>query len=365
MKKKLLFIGHFSDVDCIDNIANSPAGNIVQKEILLSCETIMGIDSVDFVSQIPIPVWPKGPFFVKSSKLKNGEFPGFINFPFLKSLCFSFSVFKLLILNHKYTTVLQYNSYLFDNLIVLLSKTRALMIIQDVRLGESFSYLNRFCDYISTKLLKHYEIVVPVNELMGKLLGIEASKTIIFPGGLTSFSSDIKSEEDKLEGFVTFAGALEPYNGIKVLLNKWRNLNIKIPIHIFGKGSLQQSVIDAANTNPLIIYHGNSSQEKVKQYQSVAKFNLCLRYSDGIREEYFYPSKFFNVAMCPGLAIYNDFYGLPPSYKEMKGFIEHDLNNIDHILKLTDVDIIESSKERIKFTKANFSWEKLVKKILE
>lgn len=100
------------------------------------------------------------------------------------------------------------------------------------------------------------------------------------------------------------------------------------------------------------------------KWQKIAKFNFCLRYSDGIQEEYFFPSKFFDIACAPGLLIVNNFKNLPPFMKECGGVIDT-MDAIEKYVLLPDEDLNKISTCRRDAVLQNSSWHTVLKRIVD
>lgn len=359
----LLFVGHFSNEGVLKNKAASAAGDIVQKQIIKDSIEIFGKDKVRYYSMEPNSCWPRGPLFIKSKKINNGKFISYINLPIFKNIiycmCILYVCFK-----YKPKRVIQYNSYIFENISILLSsviyKMKTISIVQDVRIGGNFSILSKVQDYLSNKFVKYFDVVVPVSKELGDYLNVDVSKIIVFEGGVTDFGFSALEYDKYKNNFATYAGALEKHNGVDRLLNAWIEQKIPVDLHIFGKGALSDYIIEIAKVNKHIIYHGLKEQSEVLAYQSKSKYNFCFRYSDGIIQEYFFPSKFFNIAMCPGLLVFNDFHGVPDKFMSGYGCISDDFNNLKEVIELSDHDILEISSMRKKYILDEHSWKKLI-----
>lgn len=363
---KLLYIGHFSSAGADINKAASAAGDLVQNQIITESIAVLGKSNVFFYSMEPNPCWPRGTLIVKSKRNDRGFFPGYINLPYLKNIIFSLSVVNGFI-KFKPKLVMQYNSYLFENLTLLsfklFFKAKIISIVQDVRIGDSFSNIATLNDQCSNYFLKYFTHVIPVTLALAEHLKLQPSKVTIFQGGVADFGLECCATKFYTENFAVFAGAIENYNGIDKLLDEWINQRIGIDLHIFGKGSQIDRLKENFRKNKRIVFHGFSTQEEVMKWQIKAKFNVCLRYSEGLNSEFFFPSKFFNVAMCPGLVILNDFSGLPSFFKTTPSLCQNDLKNLKEIELIDDNTILLNSKKRREYILKHHSWKDLLKKV--
>lgn len=362
----VLFVGHFSKNGASKNSAASIAGDLVQRQIINESQDLLG-DKFYYLSMEPCQCWPRGPVWIKGEKnLDNGFFPPVLNLPLLKGIFFSIFLLSFCVRN-KPKIVLQYNSYLFENITLLLLrliiKAKVVAIVQDLRVGSAFSRAAGVYDRLSNIFLRLFDLVVPVSKKLALDLRLREDRYLLFPGGVTALGKRMLRIEKHTENYAVFAGALEPHNGILRLLSAWENNSINIILHVFGRGSLAADVIHAASGNENIIYHGFMPQEEVAVWQSVARFNICLRYSEGLQEEYFFPSKFFNIACCPGLLVCNDFKNLPPVISEGLVILESELSDVAVLEKLEDEDIMRAARIRRAAISDAYSWGKILNRI--
>jgi glycosyltransferase involved in cell wall biosynthesis len=369
--KKTLFIGHFSSGFNKNKRAVSLAGDIVQKEIASCLNKNNNIDNSYYLSMEPMPCWPNGPLLIKSENSKDleGRYIGYINLPVIKNIIFAINILLEVILT-KPCLVIQYNSYLFENIAILLSKIfgcKTGLIIQDCRIGKIFSKFASWHDQLSNSLVKYFDYVLPVSDYFARTLGLKNNQYTVVPGGVTSFSSMLKPIDSvKFTNKAIFAGALEKHNGIDKIVDFWIKYEPKVELHIYGGGSLVEFVISAIDGSSNVFFHGVVSQRMVAEVQADSKFNFCLRYSEGLDERYFFPSKFFNVSMCPGLLLSNDFYGLPKDVvDEDFGLLIDGFKNIQQCLELDDDSIKNIAYQRIEIVKKYYSWEHHLEKIIE
>ncbi|ENW96777.1 hypothetical protein F903_00583 [Acinetobacter sp. NIPH 298] len=317
----------------------SVAGDLVQRQIFESVECRNGNQKY-FVAISPAPVWPKGPLFIKGSKQDDGKFISYLNLPVLRELIFSLCILMSL---GKASAVIQYNSYFFTNLVIVLFKNimnyKSIIILQDFRVGTLFSKKDLFADKIASKLLRYFDGYIPITNKFIEYFHLDAEKSVVFPGAITLHGLDSlsKMKDNTLEDFAVYAGALEKHNGVKKLVDQWIAQSISTPLHIFGRGSLQEYIESLQNKN--IVFHGFKSSEYVYSWQVRAKFNFCFRFSDGLDEEFFFPSKFFNLVCYKGQLIVNDFKNLPSDLKPFLLIVEEDLSNLNLIMQKPDSDL--------------------------
>jgi hypothetical protein len=334
LKLKSLFIGQFSDD--VGSLASSAAGDIVQNQILNDIDNLDVTAECKFLSMAPNPCWPKGPIFKQGCKRPNGEFISYVNLPVIKSLFFSWKIFSVFV-KFRPNVITQYNSYFFENIMLLLLKfmydCNIVCIVQDIRVVGDFSLRAKINDTFSSLLLKYFSFTLPVSEALAQYLNLKKNRYNVFEGGVTRFGFEAIKEHQYSSEYAVYAGALEKYNGVDKLIKAWCELNIQEELHIFGSGSLKEEIEELVRENKYVTFHGLVSQDEVLLWQKKAKFNFCLRYDKGLNQDFFFPSKFFNVSLCPGLLIFNDFNGLPSMMRNSPGFLGSDFSNIKNVLK--------------------------------
>jgi hypothetical protein len=206
-------------------------------------------------------------------------------------------------------------------------------IVQDIRVVGDFSLRAKINDKLSSLLLKYFSFTLPVSEALAQYLNLKKDRYNVFEGGVTRFGFEAIKEHQYSSEYAVYAGALEKYNGVDKLIKAWCELNIQEELHIFGSGSLKEEIEELVREYKNVTFHGLVSQDEVLLWQKKAKFNFCLRYDNGLNQDFFFPSKFFNVSLCPGLLIFNDFNGLPSMMRNSPGFLGSDFSNIKNVLK--------------------------------
>ncbi len=366
MKDKL-FIGHFSSDGVFINPSASAAGDLVQTQIINDLKRCKDSSKVFTLAMEPAQCWPKGPFRVKGKSINDIKFVYFINLPILKNIIFAINILLFTINNKSIKHILVYNSYFFENISVIilkyLMKANTTILIQDVRDGSKFGFLSRLQDKIANKLVFYFDRILPINQGIIDYLSLPLSKVLVFEGGVESLRIEEElNSEHELMNFAVFAGALEPHNGIDELLNCWITNKVDYTLHIFGRGSMEGMVKHFSETYDNIIFHGMKSQNIVYEYQKNAKFNFCLRLSKGLNEKLFFPSKFFNAALCSGELIVNNFYGLTEDMKNHTLVLDSNFSNIVEILHGKH-DFVERKKKRLLFLEEKHCWSRLFDEI--
>jgi len=366
---KVCFVGAFNEKFEAGNIADSPAANQVQFEIIKELTKFYNQKPFSVISFKPKKHWPHQPFFIATGTKKNGLSIGYINIPILKTIIFSLRL--LLYLNEqKFDLVFKYNVCLAEAIILkiykLLNKKAFIcIIIQDIKYPQKgLRYLHGISEYLAIKICTAFDFIIPITHSIIEDFNLPKSKSLVFNGGITRQTKAIIKKTIQLNppknNFAVFAGELERYNGIDLLINEWIKSIIPIELHIFGKGSLSNQISAATASCKFIIYHGFVSESEVNKWQISASFNICLRYPIGINSNYFFPSKLFNLIAAKGTVISNDFNNFPVSLKPFCSIVDQDLKNLCTILKNNSHPSELNYKERLNWLYSNCQWSTVI-----
>jgi len=371
--KFVLFIGAF-DLNPSDDVSTSSAGNQVQFEIANELNKKVDIqESSTFqsISMKPLKTWPVGAFLWSGLHKKNVYMPPFINIVGLKRLIFSIFILIALIRTRP-SIVVKYNITAVEAFVLLIYRivnpaTFLVAVIQDVHYTKNKGVgVKKIFELLAMKLVTRFDMLIPISERIKNDFFFSTEKTRVFNGGLTRQGrSLLAASDDKLEPYAVFAGALMPYNGIDLLVRRWISENIEIELHVFGKGSSDSLVHDAAVRYPTIIFHGFKSEEEVSSWQKNALVNFCLRYSEGIEAAYFFPSKLFNIICAPGAVMANRFDGFPSALENSCLMLADDLSDLSEKIDMAknhlELNIIRA--RRREWIEANGSWSAVVRDI--
>lgn len=371
----MIFIGHFSPKNQLDPLAASGAGEKVQRQILDELVSAAVPGEVTCISMRPIPAWPNGPLL--SSGVQEGciEFPSYLNLPAIKHLIFGLKIYFALVKKSSARCVV-YNAYFWENVFLFIysrinPKTKIAIIIQDVHVGEAPIFSRRWIvskiSSISVRISGAFNLVVPISDAIASDFKIDRSKYFVFQGAATSSAEKLlKTPAAEVEDFAVFAGALERYNGVDLLVEQWVQKRIQHPLHVFGRGSLSPLVELAAKNSEYVIYHGFRSDDFVADYQKNARWNFCFRFSIGINQSYFFPSKLFNISLAPGLVVVNDFKSFPQEIMSLVIVVSDDLRDLARAIeKSVDFDLADSSRKRREVILRKYSWKTCVNELLK
>ncbi len=291
---KAAFVGHFSPPTKVLDAASSVAGNQVQLRISRELSEKCGIEHTVNYSMTPQAHWPQGSIVLRSSKAGMTEFIGYLNLPVLKHMIFSIRLL-LRLLAARPNLCLQYNSYFFENLSFLLYRffhrgSALALIIQDIHVAVGVPMLSKrglrsLSERASLRLSRCFDLIVPISSAIITDFHFEASKCFVFQGGITEFAVQLmRGDEQKLLDIGVFAGGLEPHNGVDRLVDQWLASGIQQQLHVFGRGSLEWHIEQAATQSDRIVFHGFQPEHVVLAWQSKARWNFCLRYSLGLNQ---------------------------------------------------------------------------------
>jgi len=365
-----VFIGSLSLSKDLSHAAYSEAGMQVQLEIIRLLNE-KSTEKVDVISLNPLSAFPNGKLFNRFEKNEMAYFLPFINIPILKHITFSacllWFLFKL-----APNKIIIYNSYFFQNIALSIykafhSKVKIALLIQDVlSVGTGLQSVQKYLDRKSLRWLSFCDLVVPISRHIVPDFDINVPSVVV-QGGVTKRILDhfpaMEIVKPKIRR-VVFAGSLEPHNGVHLLVDQWDAQGIQTDLHIFGKGSLKERVMNSARTNPRIHYHGVAPHSEVQQYISESMFILILRFELGIETKYFFPSKFWEAIASNSHIICNQFDSFPDDLKKYCVMLSPDFSNLNMIDRFSNDDI-DQVVERRKYVEEHHTWKQRIDMIIE
>lgn len=343
-----LFIGAFNNIKSSD-FSGSGAGAKVQYEII---NALRLIDS-DFKALVmpELPSWPRSKLITNSDLMDEDiQFMSILNVSFLKRFVFYAQVLLFIIIN-KPRSIFSYNSSLISCVFSFLFKIfgcKRILILQDVNTPKFNSLISCFnlkniASYTYLKILPFcYDFFIPITKSCINSLNLPPSRSEVFVGAVPLHRFN-KLNPTISNNLAVFAGALEPYNGVDLLLDNWP-IDSSYKIHVFGTGSLSEYVSTISKTNPNIVYHGFKTPEFVDEYLLKSKINFCFRYSKGLEQKFFFPSKFFDLINLPGFLVCNRFDNIPCELNDYIIFSNEDLSDISQIVKRCSTSIRDTNQ---------------------
>ena len=358
-----IFIGAFSDPEA-KSFGGSAAGAKVQCEII---DALRSSDK-DLCSLVmpEAPSWPRGDL-IECPKDSNGiRFLPILNISFLKRLSFFVQVF-VLVVRYRPASIFFYNSSIVSCFFSIAFKffgSRRILILQDVfppKFNGCFSLLNPrlILSYVYIKLLPFsFDLYLPITSSCVVDLFLPAERCEVFPGAATAKRlHQCEYFGGELSNYAVYAGALEEYNGLDLLLKSWPSSNeFVFELHIFGGGSLAGLAEWMSSVNSNVIYHGFKPPSVVDEYLMRSKINFCFRYSKGLDQRYFFPSKFFDLILLPGFLMCNRFDGIPEDLFDYVLFVDEDFSNIRGLL-LSCSGCSRKAGALFEHVSANYTWQ--------
>jgi len=318
----VVFVGHFSPFVNKPDEALSAAGNLTQSSIIEALDENESVKTVTACVMNSRAAWPKGSVWVAGKKAENLHALGYLNFPLFKHFWFAVRLFYFLI-KLRPNLCVQYNSYFFENIVILMyrfffPRTRIAIIIQDVHVQVKYAkniklWFRTYIEMVGIACARHFDTLIPITDKIIRDFNFDEKKSFVFQGGVTgrTLCGLHQSAHERLDDIAVFAGAFEPHNGIDVLLKRWAAGEMRTELHMFGRGSLENMVKGYAEKSKYIVYHGFCSEDEVYDLQSKARWLISLRYSVGLNQDYFFPSKLFNLLALNGNVLVNNFNNLP------------------------------------------------------
>jgi hypothetical protein len=363
---RVLFVGHFNPRSGSQAAGVSAAGDQVQRAIAGALAKVS--EACEVVALASAPSWPRGPLTLPSEREGNVWFVPAVNVFGLRNICLSIAIVMRL-WRYRPNVAIIYNPYAAEAISLLIAKffahkLRLGALVQDVNpprgsWGSIGVLGNMLGDTVAMRAFCRYDVVVPVSDQIISDFNLPRSRSKIFAGGLTAFAlRQIGATRVPLQDIVVYAGALEKHNGVDLLVRRWVEDQITVPLHIFGRGTLEPLVSEAASESRYIHAHGHVAEDVVFDWQRCARWHLCLRYSRGLDQRYFFPSKFFNVLSTRGHVIVNDSFSCPPELGRFALRVADDLSLIGRLLReASEASDSIASDARIAFLTTNYSWD--------
>jgi glycosyltransferase involved in cell wall biosynthesis len=217
------------------------------------------------------------------------------------------------------------------------------------------------------RILRALDALVPISKRIRDDFHFDPAKTIVFSGGLTRQGRELmRRGSGEIKLYAVFAGALEKYNGIDRLVERWSGSGLDMDLHVFGRGSCEAIVRAASNRCPRIVFHGFQPEAEVTEWQARALATFCLRYSFGIDACYFFPSKLINALSAPGAVVVNSFDGFPACLADACFMIDDNLDCLeDCIASIRPNDALEKQRlQRRKWLREECDWQTLIQELV-
>ena len=364
--KKIVFFGALSLIGN-GNSAYAASANQVQLEIIKNIQKVFSKSIFNFFGFSPNRTWPFTNIFINNKSDGVLTFHSYINILGIRELHILFKRINYIIFNRP-DYIFLYNISFFEaiffSLLKKIFKIKVVLFLQDVVQNNFIDYCLNF---IKLKFVSHFDLLIPISQSIIDDFKLPKEKCILFQGGLTEIAYKLQQRclNDKIDLIpkVVFAGRLEKYNGIDKVINYWLENDLSFELHIYGSGSYESQVIEKSKINSKIKFFGNVSDERVSIAQFNSSANLCLRYSIGLNENYFFPSKIYNLMSAPGLVIINNFNNLSKGMINNSLLLNNNLENLNLLLKKPISFDLEKYVKRIEWLDKKANWFNLLKDI--
>ncbi|MBZ9753159.1 glycosyltransferase [Deinococcus sp. HMF7604] len=327
---KVLFFGSLvPDDDRYISRAFSRAGNTAQVGFLTALGQA-GYPAVEVLSFQPRSVTevraglvvPGGHLSYAGTKLR---LLSYVNLPVFKTLtlicAFLFHGF-VAAFKHRPTFIMTYNFSLFlsisARIVSRMLKIPYVPIIYDMDIpGQTVSKnLYRQLDFVYAKTrLDASDGVIVISERIANDF-LKRAPYLLIEGGVAEIGNPFRRTLSGGPFLIFFAGALEEYNGVDVMLEAVDLLkDMDYKFVIAGSGQLKDLVVRHAQENPNIEFLGFVSGDMIRTYLQQAHVLINHRSYNRISSPYVFPSKLIEY-MASGLpTISTRFEGLPPDYE--------------------------------------------------
>ena len=364
--ERIYFFGSFAFFK-FGNTAYAASGSQVQLEIIKSIKKAYSNSLITSFIVEPNKTWPFANFFINKNVSSDFYFFSYINIKYIREIQIIFKKFKQIFLNtpnYIFVYNITFLESIFYSLLKIFFKFRIILFIQDV---NENNFLQYFSNKITYKLVSNFDILIPITNSIINDFNLPPKKCILFSGGCTDIAYKMQQiclkNTINLQPIAVFAGRLEKYNGIDKLVDYWVKNNIQYELHIYGSGSCLKDLEISILLNSNIKYFGLVSDIDVFNIQQYSAVNICLRYSIDMNQNYFFPSKIFNLLSAPGSVLINNFNNIPLDMFKYCMILDDDFSNLSQILDSTNDFNLNNYKKRIDWVNEYANWEELLMKI--
>jgi len=220
---------------------------------------------------------------------------------------------------------------------------------------------------IILKLQNKFDGYIFLTEYMNKDINKYNKPYIIIEGIV---DKDNSSQQKKYkEKVCMYAGGLYEKYGIKVLIEAFKEINIKdAELHIYGFGELEQYIKNLKIKN--IKFFGNISNQKIVEEEKKATLLINPRYSNEEYTKYSFPSKNIEYMSSGTPLLTTKLKGIPEEYNDYLYFIEKEnkisiKEKLEEILSKDYEELNKKGLEAKKFVMNNKNKVKQAQKIIK
>ncbi|MVN87979.1 glycosyltransferase [Deinococcus sp. HMF7620] len=325
---KILFVGSVvPDTAMYRTSAFSRAGNLAQQGLLdgMADEgaelTVLGFQ--------PVPAFPRGKqLWIQGSWLggrHQQRLISFVNLPYAKQLSLAGGILTgtyALSRRSRPQVLMSYNvnTFVAAPLIVLSKVLRIpyIPVVYDVDVpGATVAngLFQRGEYWWAGRVLPKLAGAVVGTELISREL-MPDRPTLVVEGGLNwqqqQYAPEVVASDDTFN--IVFAGALEAYNGVDVMIDALAWLPANVRLHVAGQGRLQTAVQTAAARDSRILYHGLLDMDGLRQLYARSDVLVNHRSDKRLDSRYVFPSKLIEYLALGLPVVSTHFRSLPKDY---------------------------------------------------
>lgn len=345
----------FSENYVEESRAVSPAANLWQYEFIKTLKK--NKIKVLCVGNNYEPIFPKGKFFVKTSKknlVKDFEHKSFnyINLPYLKDILLERKFYNYLsnFPFEKGDIILTYNDSFLSN------------IAEKIKKKFNISWYSIIADLKAPKNASRYIFLNWKYYKKNKVNG----NAIFMDGGIhPNLLNFYKKNKKKKNKIILYAGTIGGHAGVLYLIKAFNQIkNNRVQLWLCGKGH-DHDIEKLIDTDKRIKLFGYVSKKRLEELSNIADIFINPRKSDG--NETNFPSKilFYLSFKKP---IISTRTGLSPKYNNVLFLLNDEkietlINKINYVLSLNSYKQNLLKKKIKDFTK-KYSWDAQVKKFI-
>lgn len=336
----VLFVGSVvPDTPEFRTPAFSRAGNLAQQGLVDGLvETGARVTRLSF---LPVPAFPRDRRLWIPGRVLRTPWPvtllPLVNLPYLKQLSLAAGILLtggLAIVRQRPRVLMSYNVNSFVaaplRLLSALFRVPYVPVVYDVDVPGStvpdgpyqrweYRFAHRFLPGVRGA-------VVGTRLIAGELL--RGRPHVVVEGGLSDeqrrrYTAAAQAPGQRPTFNVVFAGALERYNGVDVMLDAVARLPMpELRLHVAGQGRLREAVEDAARRDDRVVYHGLLDMEGLARLYAEGDLLINHRSDRRLDSRYVFPSKLIEYLASGLPVISSQFRSLPDEYLPYLNLVE-------------------------------------------
>lgn len=364
MSSRAIFVGALAPSRLEAGDAFSPAGQHVQEVVIEVLREIHGRERFGVVSMPPYSVRSKrSPRWYPVRRCGAIRHLSCVNIPLIKPLWFALQLLAEL-LSDRPRRVYVWNCNFWNSIalgiyrVISAGECRVVLLLQD-SLSPSWTLVGaqRALDELALRLARlHADLLLAVTEKLAVKAGGRLP-TLICPGGVEVKDEDLIDVARPNHSRFAFGGRLEDYNGPIDIVQAWPASGEAGILDVYGAGSRLEDVMSTAQGNPFVRVHGFVDREAFVASARSSLGLIVLRYSRGIDQDLFFPSKFLEACLLPVEVICNRFRNIPEDVAPYCHFVKDDLSDLPDVLSQVIGNRSPANiSARQSIVRENYSW---------